>query len=354
MELDVLLRATLTPPILFFVLGMITVFVRSDLVIPPAVSAACAIFLLISIGLEGGAEGIEAIGIEPGLLGVMTVVAIFGIIVSAISAVLSAGALKSIVGFKTADAWATAGLYGAVSSATLMIAVGIAKAAQEASPGELIWGDWMVAANVFLDAPGVIAAIVLGRLALLKEGVGNKGAEVKKVELLHGAVFGYAIWLMIGGLIIGAISQAFSPRELGRAMVFFDDLFRGVLCIFLLDMGMAAARRLGELKEYGRKLALAVLAAFGLPQIWAITAALGMYGINLMFPGLLGWGDAFVFTAMAGSASYISAPPAMRAAIPEANPSVYLPMSLALTFPFNVIISIPLWQILCMALWGAL
>jgi hypothetical protein len=157
---------------------------------------------------------------------------------------------------------------------------------------------------------------------------------------------------MLCGLLVGALAQSFSPARMESAMVFFDDLFHGVLTLFLLDMGMMAARRLAELREYGTKLVRAIPAAWILPQIWASTAAVGIYGIHLMFPGLLGWGDAFVFAAMAGSASYISAPPAVRAAIPEANPSIYLPMSLVLTFPFNILVSLPIWLVLCQALWG--
>jgi hypothetical protein len=347
-----LLREFFGPAMLFFVLGLATVLVKSDLEIPPAVSKFLAIFLLISIGLEGGIEGVEAAQEHPGLLAAMTAVAIFGIVLSSLTAVFSASVFKNIVGFKTADAWATAGLYGAVSSATLLAAISMAKAAQEAAPGELIYGEWMVAANVFLDALGVIAAIVFGRIALLREGSGM-AVEVNRKGLFRDAIFGWAIWLMLCGLLVGALGQSFSPKRIDGAMEFFDDMFAGMLCLFLLDMGMVAARRLGEVREYGAKLVRAVPVAFIVPQMWAITAAIGMYGVNLMFPGLLGWGDAFVFAAMAGSASYISAPPAMRAAIPEANPSVYLTMSLALTFPFNILISLPFWLVLCRALWGS-
>jgi hypothetical protein len=115
MEIERILADLFAPAILFFVLGMVTVFVRSDLEIPPVISKALAIFLLISIGLEGGVEGVEAVGVEPRLLAAMAVIAIFGIIVSVVTTVFSAKTFKTIVGLKTADAWATAALYGAVS-----------------------------------------------------------------------------------------------------------------------------------------------------------------------------------------------------------------------------------------------
>jgi hypothetical protein len=255
------------------------------------------------------------------------------------------------VGFKTADAWATAGLYSAVSTATFLVAIDIAEVAQELAPDVLVYGGWMVAVNVFLDAPGIIAAIILCRLALKREGSASRGISVSKKELLHGGVFGWAIWLMITGVVVGAIAQRFSPNEMQDTMLFFDDMFDGVLSLFLLEMGMTAARRFGELREYGTKLIRAFIAAGILPLVWGAAGVISVYVINLIFPGLLGWGDALVFGAMAGSASFISGPPALRAAIPEANPSVYLPMSLALTFPFNLILGLPILKMLSMALW---
>jgi len=352
-EIDIIFRGLFAPAILFFILGMVTIFVKSDLEIPPAVIKGASVILLLSIGLEAGIEGLEGVKEHPALLTVILVLAVFAILLSALTAILSAKFLEGVVKFKTADAWATAGLYGAVSSATLFAAVSIVTAFQEAAPGEVIYGKWMPALNVFLDAPGVIAAIFFGRLAISTSLGSRDGVTINKKELLRDAVFGWAIWLMICGMVVGVLAQMFSPRELERTMKLFDDMFRGVLAIFLLEMGMVAARRLGEMRELGSRIFLAVAAAFGLPQVWAFMAIAGTYIIHLMFPGLLAWGDAFVFAAMAGSASYISAPPAMRAALPEANPSVYLGMSVALTFPFNIIVSLPFWAMICRLLWGA-
>lgn len=338
---------------LFFVLGMITVLVKSDLKIPPEIVKGASIILLISIGLEGGLEAVKAMKAQPDFLSLILVLSAFAILVSSLTALLSAKFLERIVGFKTADAWATAGLYGAVSSATLMAAIGLVNEFKEAAPNELIYGGWMPALNVFLDAPGVIAAIFFGRLAIEKSKGTGANVTLDKKELFRDAVFGWAIWLMICGVVVGILAQIFSPKRLESTMALFDGMFIGVLCIFLLEMGMVAARRLGELKELGSRIPLAVLAAFGMPQIWAFASIGGTYVIHLMFPGLLGWGDAFVFAAMAGSCSYISGPPAIRAALPEANPSAYLGMSLALTFPFNIIVSLPLWMTACRLLWGA-
>ncbi len=353
MDLSILLGDLFAPAMLFFIIGMLTVFIKSDLEIPPEITKAAAIFLLISIGIEGGAEAVYALQKEAGLLTVILATAGIAIVVATISVVFNA-TIFSKIGFSTADAWATAGVYGAVSSATLVAAVGVAEAAAKAVPGELIYVGWMPAANVFLDAAGVIAAIFLGRMALARESRAKQAISIDKKGLFHEALVGYAIWLMLAGVIVGVLSSIFSPDRLDSANAFFDEMFAGILCIYLIDMGMLAARRLGELKALGSRLVLAIVAAFGLPQIWAGAAMLGMYGLHLAFPGMVGWGDAFVFAAMAGSASYISAPPALRAAIPEANPSTYLPMALALTFPFNLLVSFPLWKMMAQALWGAL
>lgn len=352
MNLTDLLPSFFAPPILFFILGIITVLVKSDLDIPPKIVKGASIVLLLSIGLEGGRQAVYAVDANPNILVVIVVVAALGVILSALTSVLSASFLERVVRFNTADAWGTAGLYGGVSSATLLAAVSIVEPFQKAAPQELIYGAWMPAVNVFLDAPGVIAAVILGRLALARSTPAARPALSNK-ELFHDAIFGYAIWLMICGLIVGSVSQIFSPVRLDSAMAFFDDMFIGILCILLLEMGMSAARRISELKALGNEALLAVIGAFGLPQVWAFASIAGLYSIHLMFPGLLGWGDAFVFTAMAGSASYISAPPAIRAALPEANPTIYLGMSLALTFPFNMLVSLPIWMMLCRALWGA-
>lgn len=353
MNLTDVLPSLFAPPILFFLLGMVTVLVKSDLEIPPEIVKGASIFLLISIGLEGGLEAVDAWRVDPDILSVILTLMVFGILISSMTAIFSAKFLEKVVGFNAADAWGTAGLYGAVSSATLLAAIGIVEPFQAATPEELIYGGWMPAVNVFLDAPGVIAAVFFGRLAIERLKKERAQITLDKKELFRDSVFGYAIWLMICGLAVGGLAQVFSPNRLESAMAFFDEMFIGILCIFLLEMGMTAARRLGELRELGRRLILAVVTAVGMPQIWAGVAMAAAYVAHLMFPGMLGWGDAFVFAAMAGSASYISAPPAIRAALPEANPTIYLGMSLALTFPFNMIVSLPLWMIICRALWGA-
>lgn len=351
MGMEVILSGFFTPVILFFLLGILTVIVKSDLVIPPAMSTAMAIFLMTAIGLRGGVEAVKAVSARPDLLVVVIIAAVIAVVLGSFFAFSTANILRKVGRLKTADAWAAGGHYGAVSSGTLAVAVGIATTAAEAAPGQLIFAGWMPAIYPFMDSPALVTAIIFGRMAIAREGGGGGKVDVKKV--LHQSVFGLAVWLLICSLFIGMLAKTFSPAETIKTMALFDGMFRGVLALFLMDMGMVAGKRLGDLKELGTGLWRVVLLAFVLPQLWALTGMLAMFSVHLAMPGLLGWGDALVFAALAGGCSYITAPAAMRAAIPEANPSVYLPMALALTFPFNIVIGVQLWRVACERLWGA-
>lgn len=349
--IDIVLAGLFSPMILFFVLGMVTVFVKSDLKIPSEVSFTMSLFLMASIGLEGGGEAVAAIMVDPAILGVVLLTALFAVLCGPSFAIVTANILKKFAKFKTADAWATGGHYGAVSSATLFVAVALASAEQEANPAALIYVGWLPAMYPFMDSPALLAAIFFGRLSITKEGL-STDISVSKKAILQQTIFGMAVWILLCSLIVGMIAMRFSPIEYDKAMNFFDGIFRGVLCLFLLDMGMAAARRFRELKELGTNLIKGIAIALILPQVWGTVGIFGMYAFNLLFPGVLGWGDAFVFAAIAGGCSFITAPAAMRASLQEANPSIYLPMSVALTFPFNILVGMPLWIWMCRMLWG--
>ncbi len=350
--MEAVLAGLFAPVILFFFLGLLTVLVKSDLEIPPALSTAMAIFLMTAIGLRGGAAAVQAVKAAPGILTVIVIVAVLAIICGVSFAFITANVLKK-AGLSTADAWSAGGHYGAVSSATLAVAVGLATAAQEvALPGSLVFGGWMPALYPFMDTPALLTAIVFGRMALAKEGLGQE-RKIETKKILHTSIFGMGVWLLICSLVIGILATTFSPYEMADTMKFFYGMFRGVLALFLLDMGMIAGRRLSALKEIGSNLWKIVIVAFGLPLVWGLTGVLGVFGVNLLLPGTMGWADAFVFAALAGGCSYVTAPVAMRIAIPEANPSVTLPMALALTFPFNIVINFRIWEIVARTLWGA-
>jgi hypothetical protein len=346
---EMVLAGLFAPPILFFVLGMVSVFVKSDLHIPPAMGTAMVIFLMASIGITGGAAAIESLKADPALIGVIVAIALLAMFLGPFFAFATGSLFKKFM--RTADAWACAGHYGAVSSATVALGVSLAGEAQAANPAVQIFAGWMPAVYPFMDSSALIAAIVLGRMALIKEQGAGEKADVRKVLQL--TVFGMGVWILVTSLVIGMVSAVYSPGELSRALLFFDDMFRGIICLFMLEMGLAAAKQIGALKELGKHAVKALFYAFALPQVWGIIGILGAYAIHLAMPGKLFWGDAFVFATLAGGCSFVTAPAAMRANMPEANPSVYLPMAVALTFPFNVLIGMPMWMIVSQILWGA-
>jgi hypothetical protein len=346
---EMVLEGLFAPPILFFVVGMVSVYVKSDLAIPSAMGTAMVIYLMASIGKSGGAAAIIALKVEPALLGVIILVALFAMFCGPFFAIISGNIFKRFL--STADAWACAGHYGAVSSATVVLGTSLAVKIQDANPGAHIFAGWMPAMYPFMDSTALITAIVFGRLALIREQGGMEKANVRKI--LQITVFGAGVWVLVTSLFIGMISALYSPTKLDRALLFFGDMFVGVICLFMLEMGLAAAKQISALKKLGANIVKAVFFAFALPQLWGIIGILGVYAIHSAMPGKLGWGDAFVFATLAGGCSFVTAPAAMRASIPEANPSIYLPMAVALTFPFNVLVGMPLWMIFCKMLWGA-
>jgi hypothetical protein len=350
---EVILAGLFAPAILFFVLGLLTTAVKSDMTIPPAMSTAMAIFLVTAIGLGGGTKVVKALAAHPELLTIIITMGIIAMALGSFFAFSTANIFKKVAKLKTADAWAVGGHFGAVSSATLAVAVGIATTGAEAAPDQVVFGGWMPALYPFKDTPAILTAIILGRIAIAREGVGGKASAKNIKEILHLTIFGMAVWLLLCSLLIGMAAQAFSPVEMDRAMVFFSDMFRGVLCLFLLDMGMVAGRQLGALKELGANLWKVVVLGIVLSQIWGFIGILVAFAINLAVPGTLGWGDALVFAAIGGGCSFITAPAAMRIAIPEANPSIYLPLTVAVIFPFNIVIGMTLRQAFSMLLWGA-
>lgn len=312
-----ILGQVLSLPILFFALGMFAGLVKSDLKIPEDMRTAMLLFLLTAIGLEGGV-GIAKAGISavwaPALVAV-----ILGVCMVSLGFVILTR-LKVDV----ANAGAIAGHYGAVSAATTV--AGIAFLEKRGTSFEA----FVPALYPLMDSPAILTAIFLARFALAKTKAGTN-VRLNKLALLKGAVFGRAVLLLGGSLFIGYIAGYTGTRTV---MPVFDGMFAGVLCLFLLDMGIVAAARLNEWKTVGaRLLAFALI----MPPIHGLIGVLAGFSVGLS-PG-----GATMLGVMAGSASYISAPAAMRAAIPEANPSLALTSALVLTFPFNVIIGIPLY-----------
>lgn len=311
MPTDVLVQNLLSPITLAFLLGMVATLIRSDLEIPEPVIKIFAIFLLFSIGLQGGQELAEAefADIANGLGVVAALVLLLPLIAFLVA--------RYVLRFDVPNAAGVAALYGSVSSVTFVVSRSFAEA--QGTPM-----DGYVTGLVALLELAILVALFHGRFAQSrKEGGARLGAIL--LETLRGR----GLVLLGGGLVIGGV---IGEKNFDRIEPFFVDLFRGVLVLFLLEMGMSAAKQLREFAKVGVK-----MAAFG------IVAPLvhGTIGSGLATLAGLPLGSAFVIGAVAASASYIDAPAAVRATFPTANPAIYLTSSLGVTFPFMLILGIP-------------
>ena len=323
MDTALLIENLISPITLAFLLGIIATLIRSDLEIPEPVIRIFAIFLLFSIGLQGGRELAESdlSNIGPAL-GV-TLAVVLGI--PALAFLVARHALKLDI----RNAAGVAALYGSVSSVTFVVARSFAEASGTPMEG-------YITGLVALMELGILIALFYGKLALARA----KGASATPLSgLLMETLRGRGLLLLGGGLVIGA---AIGEANFAKVEPFFVDLFRGVLVLFILEMGMTAARHLRDFARVGLK-----MAAFGL----AMPLVHGSLAIALATLAGLPVGSAFVLGAVAASASYIDAPTAVRATFPEANPAIYLTASLGITFPFMMVLGIPaLYQV---ALWFA-
>jgi hypothetical protein len=311
-----LISTTLTSPIiLFFVLGLLAGFARSDLSIPDAIAKGLAIYLMAAIGLKGGVSVAES-----GFTSSLGVAALAGVLMSFLLPLPAYALLRSAGGVGRTDAAAIAAHYGTVSLVTFITASEILKAQGLAVPG------FMAAVLALMETPAIITGLVLAR------GSRGPGTPRGQTNLLHEVFLNGSVVLLIGAFLIGLIAgkSGFAP-----VAPVFETGYRGLLCLFLLDMGLIAARRLTETRALSLRLAgLAVL----LPVVNGTVGVLlgSLLGLDVATAAILG--------ILAASASYIAVPAAMRMALPEADPGLSLSMSLGLTFPFNLIIGIPLFQ----------
>jgi hypothetical protein len=329
MDVSLILSNLLTPPILLFFLGMAATLLRSDLDIPQPVTRGLSIYLLFAIGMHGGVElarsGFQLATLLP--LGA-------GVLASALMPMLAFAVLRRRVGVD--DAAAIGATYGSISAVTFITAASFLDQLGEA------YGGHMVAAMALMESPAILVGVLLARrygTAANGEGNGSGADERGFGSLLREAVLNGPVFLLFGSLLVGLVT---GERGWEAVKPFAYDPFRGVLCLFLLDMGLIAARRLDALRSSG-----AFLGGFAVvvPLI-AATAAIGAAAAMRLTVG-----DALLFTVLCASASYIAVPAAMRVALPKANPSLYLPMSLALTFPFNIALGIPLYYAVITAFW---
>ena len=306
--MELLVQNLVSPVVLSFLLGIVARWVRSDLEIPAAIYQTLSIYLLFAIGLKGGAALASTPPAEIVLPVLLT-------LVLGVATPLSAFLLLSRFGrLGRTDAAAAAAHYGSVSAVTFLAALEAAKAS--GSPA----GGYLPALVAVLEVPGIVVGLLLAR----KSRAGGLKAA------LHEVLAGKSIFLMVGGLVIGTLC---GPEKVAGVAPFFIDPFKGVLCLFLLELGMVAAGRMRDLRSAGWRL---VAAGCLLPLLHGTAAVAAAVAIG-MTPA-----TAAVFGAMVGSASYIAAPAAVRIALPEASPGIYLTLSLGVTFPFNLAVGIPL------------
>ncbi len=301
----------LNPAILFFALGFVATFVKSDMEIPQPISKFLSFYLLMSIGLKGGIQ----IAANP-LTGNIFLTLMVAVILSAIVPFVVYFGLGSR--FKNEDKAAIAATYGSVSAVTFVTAV------NHLGTLGIAYGGHMVAALALMEAPAIIVGLWLYKRNST-ETTHNEGHSNWE------AITNASVLLILGALTIGFVAE---PAALERVKPFTESLFQGMLMFFLLDMGLLASKRVSALRESG---IATVLAALLIPLGSAAVA------IGLSWALSLSLGDAFLLTVLSASASYIAVPAALRVAIPKANAGLYVPMALAITFPFNLLIGFPLY-----------
>ena len=313
------METLLSPVVLFFTLGLIAALLRSPMSVPEAFAKGLAIYLMMAIGLKGGVE-MSKTAIDGTVLSVFALATVlsFGL------PLLAYGALCLTSKLSRVDAAATAGHYGSISIVTFVAALDALRI------GGVEPSGYLVAVAAIMETPAIITALWLAlRGRPVKDA---EAAKEQRAELIREVALNASIVVLVGGLIIGAIA---GEGGYGRLSAFFTAPFQGVLCLFMLDMGLNAGR---GLRRGWRSLGLAPL-AFGIymPLISAAAAAL------LSLPLGVTAGDMAILMVLSASASYIAVPAAMRLALPEAEPSVYLTLSLGVTFPFNIAVGIPLY-----------
>jgi hypothetical protein len=312
-----------SPMVLFFALGLLAALAKSDLVVPEAVAKTLALYLMMSIGFKGGVEVAKT-----GLTAKMALVLVATAILSFIIPIIAYNLLKLTSRLSAVDAGAIAAHYGSISIVTFVAAT------QTVTALGLDYEGYLIAVAAVMETPAIVSALLLARIGAKKEGIELGGGE-SMPELLREIAFNGSVVMLVGAFVIGWIT---GPPGLEMTKAFLVDPFRGVLCLFLLDMGLIAGRGMRS----GMKHLSAPVILFGLymPLISATLAA----GTAWMLDLSLG-GTALLIT-LSASASYIAVPAAMRLALPEANPSVYLTMSLGVTFPFNLTLGIPLYLVM--------
>jgi len=304
----------LNPPVLAFFLGILAVLLKSDLDIPAPLPKLFSLYLLFSIGFKGGVELVKS-GISQEVL--LTVAA--AMLMSAIVPIYTFFILR--IKLDSYNAAAIAATYGSISAVTFITAGSFLTALG------IEFDGYMVAALALMESPAIIIGLILVNLFTAHQ----QKRDFSWSEVLKEACLNSSVFLLVGSLIMGVLTGEHGGEVLKP---FTQDMFYGVLTFFLLDMGLVAARRIKDLQKTG---AFLIFFAILVPIVNA--------GIGLLIAKFIGMsqGDSLLFSVLCASASYIAVPAAMRLTVPEANPSLYVSTALGVTFPFNIIVGIPLY-----------
>ncbi|RQO81166.1 sodium-dependent bicarbonate transport family permease [Acidovorax sp. FJL06] len=352
------MQSLLDPAVLFFALGVFAALVRSNLEMPAAISKFLSIYLLMALGLKGG-FALAASGFTASVASSLGLAVLLSVVVPLVGYMLLRRVLS---GFNAA---AVAATYGSVSAVTFVTAT------QYLESQSIAYGGYMAAAMALMESPAIILAVMLANALRQKEqtvavatgtppmvaltgtgaatlgghglghGGGKGGPHLSVGKILHESFTDGTQLLLLGAMLIGLLTG-----EAGQAAMqpFSGDLFKGMLCLFLLDMGLATARNLPAVRQQSPwLLAYAVLG----PLVHASLALLLAWLIQVPM------GDAALLMVLAASASYIAVPAVVRYAIPEADPSLYVSLSLGVTFPLNIVLGIPLYTQVAQRLWEA-
>jgi hypothetical protein len=325
-----LLNSLVDPAILFFFFGLFAGAVRSNLEVPQPIAKFLSLYLLMSIGFKGGVN-LATTGFTPAMGWALLGAAILAVVVPAYAFLILKRKLSPF------DAAAVAATYGSVSAVTFITAVGFAE--RHGTP----FGGYMAVALVLMESPAIIMAVLLANIVrskTLTPAMAGKAEVPSLKKILHEAFTDGAHLLLLGSLLIGFLTGEGGKKVLDP---FTGQIQKGILAFFLLDMGLLVAARARVFKSNG-----AFLTAFGIlvPLVNATLATLLAKAFGM------GLGDAFLLAVLGASASYIVVPAVVRYAIPEANASLYFGMSLVITFPFNIIVGIPLYFTVLGSLWS--
>lgn len=317
MDVSLVMSNILNPPVLFFFLGMLAIFVKSDLEIPPPIPKLFSLYLLFAIGFKGGVE-LSKSGINQEVL--LAVLA--AMVMACLVPIYTFFILK--LKLDPYNSAAIAATYGSISAVTFITASSFLQQLG------IDYDGYMVAALALMESPAIIVGLILVNL-FTRNQPGDDEREFSWSEVLQEAFLNGSVFLLVGSLVIGFLTGEHGWKVLSP---FTQDMFYGVLTFFLLDMGLVAAKRIKDLEKTGPFL---ISFAILIPIVNAV--------IGLLIAKVIGMpqGNALLFSVLCASASYIAVPAAMRLTVPEANPSLYISTALAVTFPFNIIVGIPLY-----------